>query len=159
MDGWRQRDKKWWVMHLVSKAAMKMGYCTFPRWSRGSLSNSCSNWGSEISRPNLWKRSEEGQHEVTGVTAPTRKGRSVQRALSIRHSLTLAHTVGSGGQKINCPLHPVIAQRRTHTGQSIKGLDFTYTYAHHQIFTWTNYNLHSLHKPQIKTNELIKRYE
>lgn len=48
-------------MHLVSKAAMKMGYCTFPRWSRGSLSNSCSNWGSEISRPNLWRRSEEGQ--------------------------------------------------------------------------------------------------
>lgn len=96
-------------MHLVSKDAMKIGYCTFPRWSRGSLSNSCSNWGSEISRPNLWRRSEVGQYEVTGVTkarAPTREGQSVQQASSIRQSLTLSHTAGSGGSKGQLPSSP-----------------------------------------------------
>lgn len=150
------------ALYLVSKAAMKIGYCTFPWRSRGSLSNSCSNWGSEISRPNLWRRSGEGQHEITDVTTgreSTHRGRPVQQALSIRHSLTFSHTAESRGRKVNCPLHPGIAQSWTHTGQSIKGLDFTYTYAHPQIFTHTNYNLHSLQKTQIKTNELIKDYE
>lgn len=42
--------------HLVSKVAMKMGYCTFPWASSGSLSSSCSNSASEISRANLRKR-------------------------------------------------------------------------------------------------------
>lgn len=135
------------AIYLVSKAAMKMGYCTFPCRSRGSLSNSCSNWGSEISRPNLWRRSGQKVSDVTTGRESTHQTRPIQR------SLTLCQP---RGQKVNRPLHPVIAQSRTHADQSIKGLDLhTYT----QIFTRTNYNLHSLQKTQIKTNELIKDYE
>ncbi len=132
---------------------------------RGGQEGACPTAAQTEGRKSLGQTCGEGQGKVSTdhwchhIRESTHQGWPVQQALSIRHSLTLSHTAESRGHKVNCPLHPAIAQSWTHSGQSIKGLDFTYTYTHPQIFTHTNYNHHSLQKTQIKTNELIKDYE